>query len=185
MSFSTTLTLPSAHCGKNSRADLARRSAIVLAAALLANCGTGFGHHTLDRHTFEVSYGGEQDLCALLYSAELTLAAGYSYFYATDAVEPVDTLTYTPGPDFYMGSEGPVSCVGMPGCGGAPTLSTSWSRYKIHLLEEEQSPGEEIMLARRHGLRYEELFVYDAAFVQQALRGDDSIECSVETPSPY
>ena len=88
MPSSTTSKSRNARCARNLRAEIAHLGALVVTAAVLSGCGATFRHDRLAEDRFEVSNKNGADLCALLYSAELTLAAGYSHFYTASGIAP-------------------------------------------------------------------------------------------------
>jgi hypothetical protein len=122
--------------------------------------------------------------CGLLLSAQLTLAAGHRYFVALSG--DFSEVTWTTQPTSVLVGEGErLTCstakpweVGYMGC-QEQTHRTLAYTYRIDLLDEPLSRSEELALARRLGLAYDAVYVYDAALVDRAFRDRD---CPFEAP---
>ena len=190
MPSSTTSRSRSVRCARSWRAEVARVAglAVPVAAATLAGCTSPPEYRRLAEDRFRVSYLGGADLCALRYAAELTLAAGYSHFYASHGVGPGVYATHFPGPatttTIVKGGEvKTVSCApGLPMCGGTTVYSETPASYDIQLLEEAPDPAEARRIVRRLGVRPQTFFVYEASALRDSLDADRSLECSPELP---
>lgn len=203
MPSSTTSKSRNARCARNLRAEVAHLGALVVTAAVVSGCGATFRHDRLAEDRFEVSNKNGADLCALLYSAELTLAAGYSHFYAASGTRPALTTNVNSSPELkgtivtMSGKVKKVDCgrsgTGKPGyfgteivmgCAGSSylawTLPLSFS--EIHLLEAAPGLDETWRIIRHFGIRLEDFFVYDASAVRSGMRADGSADCSLDLP---
>jgi len=187
MPSSTTSRSRSSPCAKSWRADGRRAAALLVVAAAPLACTTAW-HSRLAEDRFQISYRQRADLCALLYSAELTLAAGYRRFYAVQGFSPRITTVYTPGPaTTNIVSDGKVKTVtcapGLPGCtGGTSSSSETPSTYEIHLLHDVPDTDATWRILRRNGLRPADLFVYDASRVRDSLGADLGDDCTLDPP---
>jgi hypothetical protein len=112
--------------------------------------------------------------CGLLLSAQLTLAAGHRYFVAVGG-DYSEVINESP-PDMFAVEHGEVvdcsraSAEPLPlGCSMGTRSVTKTHTYRIDLLDEPLSQSEELAFARRRGLAYDAVFVYDAALVEHSL----------------
>jgi hypothetical protein len=171
---------------KSWRAEVRRWLACLTAGAVQLGCATTW-HERLAEDGFRIFYSDRNDLCALLYAAELTAAAGYGHFFATHGFGPSVSITYTPGPATTQivdhGQLKTVACMpGLPSCGGSYSSSETPSGYEIHLLPQAPDPEETWSILRQRGLRATDLFVYEASVVRSSFRAAPEIDCDFELP---
>ena len=151
-----------------------------------------YEHEQIAPDVYEIKYGDRsfggnvgsvRAECALLLSAQLARAAGYRYFLATERSSTssynspsTSTITWVPTGD------GGVKAVTTLNVGGGTVMTTY--HYRIKLLEERPSFGEQLGLARRYRLRYDAIFVYDADQLERALLQGADLDCPFDPPSP-
>ena len=149
-----------------------------------------YEHEQIAPDVYEIKYGGGsfggnvgsvRAECALLLSAQLAHAAGYRYFLATERSSTTYTSPSTSTTTWVSTGDGGVKAITTWSCGGG-TVTTY--HYRIKLLEERPSFGEQLGLARRYGLRYDAIFVYDAGQLERALLQGADLDCPFDPPSP-
>jgi hypothetical protein len=160
-----------------------------LLAALIGGC-VSYEHEQIAPDGYEIKYGDDyyggsvgqtRSECALLLSAQLTRTAGYRYFLATEGSSTFHSYPSTSTTKWVSTGGGGLAPVTTWSGGGGGTVTY---QYRIKLLEERPSFGEQLGLARRYGLRYDAIFVYDADQLERALLQGADLDCPFDPPSP-